>query len=45
MDIRRTSGNAQFKIDHCLDTFCGEIEVASMFGYDVKIERVYGYEE
>ena len=45
MDVRRTSGNAAFKIDHCLDTFCGEIQIGTTFGYDVKIERVYGYEE
>jgi hypothetical protein len=45
MDIRRTAGNGDFKIDHCLDTFCGELTVGTGFGYEVKIERVYGYEE
>ena len=45
MDIRRTEGNREFKIDHCLDTFCGELVVGTSYGYEVKIERVYGYEE
>jgi len=45
MDIRKTDGNREFKIDHCLDTFCGEIIVGTSYGYEVKIERVYGYEE
>ena len=45
MDIRRTEGNGEFKIDHCLDTFCGELVVGTSYGYEVKIERVYGYEE
>ena len=45
MDIRRTDGNREFKVDHCLDVFCGELVVGTSFGYEVKIERVYGYEE
>ena len=45
MDIRQTSGNSEFKIDHCLDCFCAEIEVATSYGYEAKIERIYGYEE
>ena len=45
MDIRKTEGNGDFRIDHCLDTFCGELEVGTSYGYEVKIERVYGYEE
>ena len=45
MDVRRTAGNGEFMIDHCLDTFCGELTVGTGFGYEVKIERVYGYEE
>ncbi|MBO4911857.1 MAG: hypothetical protein J5504_03955 [Butyrivibrio sp.] len=45
MDVRRTAGNGEFRIDHCLDTFCGELTVGTGFGYEVKIERVYGYEE
>ena len=38
------AGNAAFKMDHCLDTFCAEIHVRTRFGYDCKIERIYGYE-
>lgn len=45
MDIRLTPGNNAFKIDHCLDTFCGEITVGTSYGYETKIERTYGYEE
>ncbi len=45
MDVRRTAGNALFKLDHCLDTFCAEIRVGTRFGYDARIERIYGYEE
>ena len=45
MDVRKSAGNRNFKLDYCLDTFCAEISVATTYGYDVKIERVYGYEE
>ncbi|WP_155838067.1 DUF5702 domain-containing protein [Butyrivibrio sp. FCS014] len=45
MDVRRSAGNRNFRLDYCLDTFCAEISVATTYGYDVKIERVYGYEE
>lgn len=45
MDIRQTEGNGSFKLDHCLDIFRAEIEVGTRFGYDAKIERIYGYEE
>jgi hypothetical protein len=44
MDIRKTEGNASFKLDHCLDTFCAELCMATRYGYDCKIERIYGYE-
>ncbi len=45
MDLRRTAGNGQFMLDHCLDIFRAEIEVGTRFGYEAKIERIYGYEE
>ena len=45
MDIRQTEGNGRFMLDHCLDIFRAEIEVGTRFGYDAKIERIYGYEE
>ena len=44
MDLRRTDGNGNFMIDHCLDVFRAEIHVGTRWGYDVKIERIYGYE-
>lgn len=45
MDIRKTAGNADFRIDHCLDCFRAEIEIGTSYGYGATIERVYGYEE
>ena len=45
MDVRSSMGNRNFRLDHCLDTFCGEIVVGTSYGYEAKIERVYGYEE
>ncbi|WP_185752376.1 DUF5702 domain-containing protein [Butyrivibrio sp. AE2032] len=45
MDVRKTAGNARFMLDHCLDTFCGEITVGTRYGYEARIERIYGYEE
>ena len=44
MDIRRTEGNHGFMADHCLDVFCAQFTVGTGFGYDAKIERIYGYE-
>ena len=45
MDVRRTEGNGRFMLDHCLDIFRAEIEVGTRYGYEAKIERIYGYEE
>ena len=45
MDIRKTAGNADFRMDHCLDCFRAEIEIGTSYGYGATIERVYGYEE
>ena len=44
MDVRKTAGNGAFKLDYCLDTFCAEIHVRTRYGYDCRIERIYGYE-
>ncbi len=44
MDVRKTAGNAAFKLDHCLDVFCAEMSAITKFGYEPKIERIYGYE-
>lgn len=44
MDVRKTAGNASFKLDHCLDIFRAEMSARARFGYECKIERVYGYE-
>ncbi len=44
MDVRKTAGNAMFNLDNCLDIFRTEITVWAKFGYEAKIERIYGYE-
>lgn len=44
MDIRKTPGNSGFKVDHLLDIFRAEMSVRAGFGYEAKIERIYGYE-
>lgn len=44
MDIRQTEGNAGFKLDYCVDVFRGELEIGTKYGYEVGIERIYGYE-
>jgi hypothetical protein len=44
MDIRKTAGNAGFKLDHCLDCLRAEIIMGTRYGYDCRIERIYGYE-
>ena len=33
MDIRKTAGNAYFRMDHCLDCFRAEIEIGTSYGY------------
>ncbi len=44
MDIRQTEGNAGFKLDYCVDVFRAQLEVSTKYGYEVGIERIYGYE-
>ncbi|WP_026651360.1 DUF5702 domain-containing protein [Butyrivibrio proteoclasticus] len=44
MDVRNTDGNSNFKMDYCLDIFRAEIVVGTKYGYEAKIERIYGYE-
>lgn len=43
MDIRKTPGNSNFRLDGCFDTYKAHIEVASGFGYEYEIERLYGF--
>ncbi len=45
MDIRKTDGNSAFRIDNCLDVFKAELTVGTGYGYDAKVEKIYGYEE
>ena len=45
MDIRKTEGNSEFMLDYCIDVFRAELVVGTRYGYECKIERIYGYEE
>ena len=43
MDIRRTPGNARFRLDGCFDTYEARLSVTSGFGYDYEMTRKYGF--
>jgi hypothetical protein len=43
MDIRRTSGNGNFRLDGCFDTYQANIAVSSGFGYSYEMTRSYGF--
>lgn len=43
MDIRRTPGNARFRMDACFDTYEAELSVSSRFGYAYEVTRSYGF--
>ena len=43
MDIRRTPGNARFRLDGCFDTYQAHLEVTSRFGYSYEMTRKYGF--
>ena len=43
MDIRRTPGNAAFRMDACFDTYEAELSVSSRFGYAYEMTRLYGF--
>ena len=43
MDIRRTPGNARFRMDACFDTYQADMSVSSRFGYAYEMTRVYGF--
>ncbi len=45
MDIRKTKGNTNFKMDYCLDEFCAKIQMGDKSGFTADIERIYGYEK
>ncbi len=44
MDIRRTPGNASFKMDKQIYQLFAEINVSSRYGYGCNIKRFYSYE-
>ncbi len=43
MDIRRTPGNARFRMDACFDTYQAKLSVSSRFGYAYEMTRTYGF--
>ena len=43
MDIRRTPGNARFRMDACFDTYRADLSVSSGFGYSYEMSRCYGF--
>ncbi len=43
MDIRRTAGNARFRLDACFDTYQADLSVSSGFGYSYEMSRCYGF--
>lgn len=43
MDIRKTPGNAAFRMDACFDSFLAQTSVNSRFGYSYEMTRRYGF--
>ncbi len=43
MDIRRTPGNAAFRLDGCFDCYQAFLSVTSRFGYSYEMTRRYGF--
>lgn len=44
MDIRRTAGNENFRLDGCMDSFEMLASTKSDYGYEFSIQRKYGFE-
>ena len=42
-DIRKTDGNAEFKVDYCFDTFTVNAKFSSGFGYSCEVQRTVTY--
>jgi len=43
MDIRKTAGNENFRLDACIDSFEFAACISSGYGYDFDIQRKYSY--
>lgn len=43
MDIRRTPGNARFRLDGCFDAYQARLSVSGRFGYSYEMTRRYGF--
>jgi len=44
MNIRKTKGNAGFRLDNCIDVYRARFTVKGFFSQNMVIERIYGYE-
>lgn len=44
MDIRRTAGNADFRMDACIDRLEAELAFGSAYGYSVQVKRKKQYD-
>ncbi len=44
MDVRRTPGNADFRMDACFDSYAADISISSSFGYNYEVKKRYGYD-
>ena len=44
MDIRKTRGNSEFRMDACFDSFLADIEISGGFGTNAQIRKRYGYQ-
>ena len=44
MDVRKTQGNENFRIDGCINNFTGTISTIDRNGYSCNITRNYGYQ-
>ncbi len=44
MNIRKTEGNSNFKLDDCVDILCADFEINGPYNKKIEIERSYGYE-
>lgn len=44
MDMRRTPGNRQFRLDRCLESLEAELTAESAYGYTYLVRKRYGYE-
>ncbi|WP_155834001.1 DUF5702 domain-containing protein [Butyrivibrio sp. VCD2006] len=44
INIRKVTGNTEFKLDGCIDTLSADFDIIGAYGKRIQIERTYGYE-